>query len=370
MSPVGRRLLWVDVKLPTPNDDAASQRSLQLLSQLVRLGLAVDFAALFATEDQAGFPLNSLGINRLACADAASLVEHLSTHPDRYEIVVLCWTRVASRVLDAARSANPHAFIVFDTVDVNHVREYRQARATGNARILRRAMTTKQRELACVAAADCTLAVTEADAQTLRSGCPGARVEVVTLQAPELEPGQAANAAGRRGNLFLGNLQAAPNVDAAEHLVHDVLPELRGIGGDTLTTIVGTQPPDVVRSLANGGEVRVLGHVDDLRPVFDEHAVFVCPLRFGSGIKGKLLVAMTLGLPAVVSSVAAEGMELRHNREVLVADEPQGFAEAVVRLQRDPGLRDDIAGAALKHVRQRHSSSIVESQMRRILSAG
>jgi glycosyltransferase involved in cell wall biosynthesis len=364
-------LLYVDVKRPTPDHDAASQRSMQLLGQFVRWGFSVDFAAAFTGQEDGGRHLDELGVTTLPSEDAEALREYIGNHPGRYDIVVLCWARVASRLLDSARAANPGAFVVFDTVDVNHVREYRHARVTANARILRRAMVTKERELACVAGADCTLAITETDAQTLRAACPEARVEVVTLQAPALRPAPPANPRGRRGSLFLGNLQAAANVDAARYLVNDILPELRPIGGDTLTTIAGSQPPDVVRALGDDvEEVRVTDHVEDLGSLFDAHAVFACPLRFGSGVKGKLLTAMAFGLPAVVTPIAAEGMALEHEREVLIADTPAAFAAAVLRVQREPELRRSLISAATRHLGHRHSSSVLEAQMRRVFCSG
>ena len=144
--------------------------------------------------------------------------------------MLLCWTRVASRIIDIARACNPKAFVVFDSVDVNHVREYRHARVSGNAQILRRALATKARELECVSRADCTLATTEVDADALRAACPAARVEVVTLQAPPIPALPEPPWSSRGGSLFLGNLQAAANVDAALHLVNDILPELRRMG--------------------------------------------------------------------------------------------------------------------------------------------
>ena len=365
--PLSARLLFVDAKVPTPAHDAASQRSMQLLAQLVRWGFEVDFAAVFPLPGGATEPLDELGVRALPAQDVGALCEHLDRHPSRYDSAVLCWTRVASRLIDPIRNANPNAFVVFDTVDVNHVREYRHARVSRNARILRRALVTKQRELDSVTAADCTLAVTDADAQTLRAACPQARVEVVTLQAPSLSPIRAGDRRERRGALFLGNLQAEANVDAALYLAHDVLPELRKLGGETLTTIAGGDPPDAVSSLA-GAEIRVTGHVENLGPLFDGHLLFACPLRFGSGIKGKLLTAMAAGLPAVVTPVAAEGMALEDEREVLVAETPGAYAAAMLRLQREPALRRRLAAAAREHVHERHGGAVLEAQMRRVFS--
>ena len=363
------RLLFVDVKAPTPDHDAASQRSMQLLAQLIDWGFSVDFAALFPVETDLPSAIADLELTALADSDETSLRAHLAAQTGRYDIVLLCWTRVASRIIDIARACNPSAFVVFDSVDVNHVREYRHARVSGNARILRRALATKARELHCLSRADCTLATTEVDADALRAACPAARVEVVTLQAPPIPALPEPPWSSRGGSLFLGNLQAAANVDAALHLVNDILPEPRRMGGDPRISLVGTTPPAVVARLAKHPDVAVPGHVADLAPLFAAHRLFVCPLRFGSGLKGKLLTAMALGLPAVVTPTAAEGMGLTHQREVLVAEAPEDYAEAMIRLQRDPELSAAMATAARRHVSERHGSRVFLAQMRRVFCA-
>jgi len=360
------RLLFVDVKLPTPDRDAASQRSLQMISQFVRWGFTVEFGAVFPVADVGAQALAGLGVEVVPCVDEPSLRRHLAAHPGRYDVAVLCWTRVASRLIEPVRAANPGAFLVFDTVDVNHVREYRHARTSGNAAILRRALETKRRELTSVVAADCTLAVSEADAQTLVRACPTARVELVTLRSPDVAAREPDPASSARGLLFLGNMQATANVDAVEHLVGDILPELRRAGGDARLTLAGADPPSSVLGLANEPGVSVIGHVDDLKSLFASHLVFACPLRFGSGIKGKLLTAMARGLPAVVSPIAAEGMAISDGCEVLIAETPTEWAEAIMRLQGDADLRRRLASLARKYVLEHHSEARVSEQMRRV----
>ncbi len=372
MSQAGR-LLYVDVRIPTPDRDSASQRSMQLLEHLIARGFAIDFAEAFPVERGDPSLLDELGVTILPQREVDLLREYIARHPERYDVVVLCWSRVASRLIDAARAANPTAQILFDTLDVNHVREYRHARVTGNAQALRRAMATKQRELACVAVADCTLAISDVDARALREASPGARVEVVTQLAPALDPDTvgsdpAGDPPPRRGNLFLGSYQDFPNIDAAMYLVREVLPELREHGGDTFTTLAGNQPPAAICTLDDGGEVHVPGYVEDLGSLFDVHQLFACPLRFGSGIKGKLLMTMARGLPAVVTPIAAEGMELRDQCEALVAEEPREFALAMLRLQREPQLRRRIARAAREHVHTRHSAAVLQTQIDRVMA--
>jgi glycosyltransferase involved in cell wall biosynthesis len=94
--------------------------------------------------------------------------------------------------------------------------------------------------------------------------------------------------------------------------------------------------------------------------VFDPARVFVCPLRFGAGTKGKISTAMSYGMPVVSTACGAEGMDLIEGEEVLVADEPAALAEVCLRLYRDPDLwaRMSLAGQAL--VQRKHSMAAGE----------
>jgi O-antigen biosynthesis protein len=361
-----RRLLFVDVKWPTPATDAASQRTVQLVSELTALGFAVDLAAMFPLEttDQDVNSLELAGASRVPAAGEEALAEYAARHGGRYDVAVLCWTRVAERLLGALRRANPGISIVFDTVDVNHVREYRHARVSGNANILRRALAMKQAEISAARAADWTLAVTERDAEVLRAAAPGARIEVITLAASargDVVPGPV----GRSGALFLGHYFAWHNVDAAIHLARDVAPQLSAVRPGVRVTLAGAGRHSLVDDLASA-DVDVIGYVEDLPPLFDRMRSFACPLRIGSGIKGKLLTALAMGLPVVASPVAIEGMHLRDGVNCLVAENPAAVAAACVRLEDDDDLWRRISAGGLDVVERYFSPEAVRRQVRAV----
>lgn len=362
------KLLYVDVKWPTPASDAASQRAVQLIRELVQLGFDVDVAAMFPPEASVGSfgPRDLAGGTAIPAESEAEVADHVARHGMEYDVAVLAWTRVARRLLPLLRETNPDAFIVFDTVDVNHVREFRHARVSRNANILRRAMAMKQHELAAVAAADCTLAVTEVDAEVLRHHCPEARVEVVTLGV-DLPEGPIPNPMMRAGALYLGNFQAWGNVDAVQQLVHEILPEVRALGVELGITLAGAGSHADVDELASP-EVTVLGYAPDLRQLFDRHRMFVCPLRIGSGIKGKLLTALAMGLPSVASPVAIEGIGLTDGQHCLVATTPREFATAISRLNSDDALWLEISRAGRALARSRFSHEVVRRQVRDVFA--
>jgi glycosyltransferase involved in cell wall biosynthesis len=118
--------------------------------------------------------------------------------------------------------------------------------------------------------------------------------------------------------------------------------------------LVGASPPDEVRALASE-DILVTGQVEDLRPWFDRARVLAAGIRYGAGVKGKVATAMSHGVPVVATTIAAEGMELEHERHVMIADDPADFARRIVELYRDEALWTRLSQAGLTFVRDRNS---------------
>ena len=163
--------------------------------------------------------------------------------------------------------------------------------------------------------------------------------------------------------VFTGAMGYAPNVDAAVHLARTILPLVRRTAPDARLTIVGRDPAPAVAALASLDGVTVTGFVDDVRPYLDAASVFAAPLRFGAGIQNKLLEAMAMAVPSVVSSLAADGLRTAAGDEppVVVADDPVGAAAAIIRALGQARLdpRPDSAARAyvLEHFSWRRSGA-------------
>jgi glycosyltransferase involved in cell wall biosynthesis len=143
--------------------------------------------------------------------------------------------------------------------------------------------------------------------------------------------------AGRRNVVFIGGYEHVPNVDAVLWFVHDVWPLIRAKGFAQRFLIVGSKVPPEIAALATD-DIEVRGHVPDLAPLFETCRLSVAPLRYGGGIKGKIVTSLSHHVPVVATAAAAEGMELRHGENILVADTPDDFADQVIRLSRDDAL--------------------------------
>ena len=155
--------------------------------------------------------------------------------------------------------------------------------------------------------------------------------------------------------VFTGVMDYAPNEDAALHFAEDIFPLVKAKRPEVQFWIVGSGPTERVKALTRISGVHVTGKVEDVRPYVRSATVFVCPLRVGSGVKNKILAAMAMQKATVATSMSIDGLDLADNREVLVADEPQAFADKVVRLLADQKAAQQLGGNGLARVQGQYS---------------
>ncbi len=149
--------------------------------------------------------------------------------------------------------------------------------------------------------------------------------------------------------LFVGKMDFRPNIDAMAWFVTQVWPRIRREQPHAELRIVGRQPVPRVLALAGDG-VAVAGEVADVRPELEAAAVVLAPLRVGGGTRLKILEAMAMAKAVVATSLGAEGLEVKRDEELLVADEPADLAQAVVTALRDPQRRAQLGECARARV--------------------
>ena len=135
--------------------------------------------------------------------------------------------------------------------------------------------------------------------------------------------------------VFTGVMDYAPNEDAALHFVEDIFPLVKAKRPQVQFWIVGSAPSARVKALTRISGIHVTGKVDDVRPYVQSATIFVSPLRVGSGVKNKILAAMAMEKAIVATPLSIDGLDLADNREVLLAQDSQSFADKVVRLLVD-----------------------------------
>lgn len=198
---------------------------------------------------------------------------------------------------------------------------------------------------------DATLAVTELDRQALMSAIhksgPMTTVPItvipIAIDTHQIRP--VTRRAGSLNLLTMGTLYYPPNADGIRWFIGKVFPLIRSkVTGVTLT-IIGKNPPKDFIKLAgdkNSGIV-VTGFVPELDPYFAESGLAVIPVRAGGGMRVRILEAFARAIPVVTTTMGLEGINAQPGKDVLVADSPGDFADAVVRLLNSQALQDQLS---------------------------
>ncbi|HOD35758.1 MAG TPA: glycosyltransferase [Syntrophales bacterium] len=282
-----------------------------------------------------------------------------------YEAAYLSFYEIALQYLPAIRECSPETKIIIDSVDIHFVREQRMAEIHGDQDLMVKAEKTKDEEIAIYGEADAVVTITEEDWGHLKSHLPGKEHFVIPNIHPTNE--DAAECEEREGLLFVGNFNHPPNADAVKYFVRDVLPIVkRELPGMTLT-IVGNNPSKEIISLRNN-DIIVTGYVPATEPYLKKARVSISPLRFGSGMKGKIGEAMAAGLPVVTTSIGAEGMNLVSGHTAFIADDAESFAREIVKLCSDDRLWTAVASAGKQYIRDNFSPERVDERLREMMS--
>ena len=354
-------VLVMDALMPDPTRDAGSMQTIGLLRLLRELGWRVSFMAdnrRATTEDV--LRLGRLGVETLCMPWSPNLPTWLRHEGKNLGAILVSRYYVAAPNLHLFRRYAPRARVLLELADVHFLREQRAAEHTGDAALARQAKETRRRELGTVAASDVTLVVSTAEQQLLARELPQARVVLV----PNMHEvhGRGAPFERRDGLFFVGGFGHPPNADAARWLAAEIHPRIRAKRPDITLHLVGDIPDDARRELEGDGVV-VHGRVPDLLPMLEARRIALAPLRYGAGVKGKINLAMSHGLPVVATSLAAEGMWLRDGDNALLADDADAFAAAVLRLYDDEALWTRLSDAGPENVRQHFSIDVARSAL-------
>ena len=172
--------------------------------------------------------------------------------------------------------------------------------------------------------------------------------------------------------VFTGNMSYAPNVDAARYLVEEVMPLVWASCPGAKVLIAGADPRPAVRALANKGpkdSVTVSGRMDDIRTAYTSAAVFVAPMRIGSGMQNKLLEAMAMHRPCVTTSLAASPIGAVAGEHLFVGDSADELASLIAQLMASDEQRDRIANNGFEFVQQHYAWPAAVKPLEELLHA-
>jgi O-antigen biosynthesis protein len=334
------RILVIDDRVPHVDRGSGDPRMAKLLLEAASLWPRGRITLLAAASEGAveyAPPLLERGIEIVA--PPLDWEEWFTTRAFHYSVVVVSRSSNAERFREHLQRTQPQAFRIFDAEALTFRRLARQAGVTPDLDKMRAlrvlALAASEAELRAMAEADLVFAVSDDEREFIETFQPEKPVLVLPSYVDPLDdpPGFGE----RRGLLFFGGFLAgsgSPNEDALLHLVEHVMPLVWEEEPELTLRVIGADPPESVLDL-HGDRVDVVGYVPDPTPWLAEARVHVHPMRFGAGIKLKLIETMAAGLPFVTTRVGAEGLGLEALAALLVNDEPDEIARRALLLYRD-----------------------------------
>lgn len=363
---LGPTILVFDERIPSPDRDAGSARMLMVLKTLAQWShvVFVPFNRPQGIEYE-----QVLWKEGIETADAWDYRLLLKTRNVRAAIVSR--PAVAAAMIPRIGRVNKNVAIVFDMVDAHFIRLRRESQVSHDERLGQAAERYRKLETRLARASDLIWCNSSEDKRVMQVEAPGKRIEVIPTIHELHDRGK--QFAERRDLLFVGNLAHTPNPDAVHFFMRDIFPLVANSLREARLFIVGDNASPEILAYASE-HVSVTGYLPNLEPLLQSSRVFIAPIRFGAGVKGKIGEAMSYALPVVTTSIGAEGFGLINESNAMIADTPEDFADAVVRVYSDEQLWETLARNSRQHVADNFTPAVIaktiNSSIKETINAG
>ncbi len=355
--------LVIDNNLPEPDRDAGSRCMIGVIEALQARGRVVKFWPLNGLKTP-GYTeaLQARGVEVLYGPWSGSFAAWIAENGGEIDEFLVSRPHVAAATLPHIH-AHSRAPVIFYGHDLHHARLRREAELLGSAALRAEAASLLAEESAVWQAADLSLYLSEEEVAAVRALAPDVAVGSITPYALPPLPPEVPRPEGRNGLLFVAGFGHPPNEDAACWFVAEILPLLRATLPGLDLTLAGSKPTEKVRALAAPG-IEVTGYIpeEELTRLYGRARVIICPLRFGAGVKLKVVEALHAGVPLVTTPVGAQGLE-GVEAACAVAQEPRDFAGHVLRLIMDDAAWSAQAARQRSYAGDRFSAAAIEERL-------
>ena len=356
-------LLIIGQTFPEPTTTAAGGRMLQLIEMFISHGYAITFAS-SASSSEKSFNLDSLGVatQKITINDSSfdDFVRQLNPTLVLFDRFIT-EEQFAWRVTQSC----PKALKILDTEDLHFLRKARQ-QALKNATDVKDSnlfTETAKREIASILRCDLSLIISEFEMKLLADTFAVSKEILYYLpfmvtklpdssNFPEFEQ--------RTNFMTIGNLLHGPNVDSVLYLKKEIWPLIKKQLPQAELYIYGNYAPQHILELHNQKQgFYIMGWADSVAHVMQKARVCLAPLRFGAGLKGKLLDAMLYGTPGVTTSIGAEGMYGDLPMPGVIADTPERFAEHSVAIYSNKIKWQENAQRGVEIIKERYNGKAI-----------
>jgi glycosyltransferase involved in cell wall biosynthesis len=365
---ISGRVLFVDQQIPRGDMDAGSYAAIQEMRLFQSLGYKVTFLPMNLMHGAVYTDaLQRMGVETIHAPFASSVEDVFRERGTEFDCVYITRYHVARSVLPFVRRFNPRAKVIFNNADLHFLRELRTALAKKDETLLRRSELTRTHELEVMRRCDLTLTYSDVERAVVESHN---RDQTKIAKAPWVVAPAASipEFSARRDLMFIGSFGHQPNVDAMRFFVSEVMPMLRSALPGLSLLIYGSQMTPEIKQFESS-DIKIKGHVENLGSAFDSARLFVAPLMAGAGVKGKVLSAMSYGVPTVLTNVAAEAIGVQASVHYAAADSAVEMTKTIQSLYHDEARWNAISAASLSFVRSHFSFEKGQATLRRALES-
>lgn len=304
---------------------------------------------------------------------AARLADHLTR--ERFDVIQIESLEMAA-YLPIIQRLQPETPVIYDSFNAEfdlqrsiyeaEKRDLRRLSGAIYSLIQWRRLVRFEREV-CRAVAH-VIAVSDADAASFQKLAPGCPVSVVPngVDSQLYAQNDTSLDLGKEALVFTGSMGYRPNVDAALWFADQVLPEVCAHIPQAQFFVVGSRPHSRLNALRERGNIQITGWVPDVNPFLHAAAVYVVPLRMGSGTRLKLLQAMAAGQAIVSTPIGAQGLDVQDGVELRLADTAEAFAQAVITLLQQPEQCGQLGEAGAQYVKTHYDWSVIVPSLLRV----
>ena len=356
MHHLSRRMVILDALTPTPDQDSGSIMTFETMQIYREIGFEQHFLPMHSPYWMPKYTSNLQRVG-VCCHyhPFTNNVSEIARQSGSFDLALIYRYEVADMAYDDVREFMPTAPVIFANVDLHYLRESRGAEMTGDERANFRAQITKSSELRMFAEADASFVHTAVEREIINKELPANLENIILFPWLADTADVSVDFDHRKDIMFLGNFPHTPNVDSILYFVRDIWPQIESnLPPTAKLLVVGNKPPPEVMALASE-RIIVTGFVEELAPYFSTSRVFVAPLRFGAGIKGKIINSFAHGVPCVASTIAAEGIGEVNESHLEVQDEPLMFARAVLELYSNEVKWRSMQAAGLAFLKNNYS---------------
>jgi O-antigen biosynthesis protein len=361
-----KNILVIDTYLPFHDRESGGHRLFQILMILRNLGYQVSFLPHNQkAEEPYVSELQQKGIEVLIFKQSRpGIRKQLAKRLENVDIAWICRPQMYRKYGSFIRK-KCKAHIIYDTIDLHFLRIKREWELYGkkNKKLQREWEKFLREEKKFSRHCDLAITVTEDEALKVREW--GNEKTFIVPNIHLSDSNSVPEFGSRSGILFIGSYLHIPNIDAAKWLVDDIMPLVWQKKPETQLFLLGSNPTSEILQLRRSG-VCVTGFVEDVKPYFDQAKVFVAPLRYGAGMKGKIGQSMSLGLPVVTTSIGAEGMNLKNGKHAFINEDPEGIARNIAMLSNDEAKWNELSTAGIGHMEE-YSPEVVSVKINEIV---